>query len=168
MAKWKFEFEGIKEYNEQLEKFALSGSIAIIKKAVYEGAGVAVKEVEAAIRALPEQSVDKGRYMSPGTKLTKISPAQKRGLLNGLGLAKMRNDKGFVNTRIGFTGYNSVKTKKYPNGQPNALIVRSIVKGGGRRKKLLNIVEVCKKSQDAISAAMQAQLDKDIKETFGE
>ena len=47
----------------------------------------------------------------------------------------MENDKGYWNVKLGFDGYNKVKTKTYPNGQPNAMIARATESGSSVREK---------------------------------
>ena len=47
----------------------------------------------------------------------------------------MQNDNGFLNVKIGFDGYNNVRTRTYPKGQPNALIARATESGSSVRKK---------------------------------
>ena len=37
--------------------------------------------------------------------------------------------------KLGFDGYNKVKTRKYPQGQPNAMIARAVESGSSVRKK---------------------------------
>ena len=44
--------------------------------------------------------------------------------MESFGIAKMQDDHGFRNVKIGFDGYNEVKTKSFPNGQPNVMVAR--------------------------------------------
>lgn len=41
----------------------------------------------------------------------------------------MRDDDGYYNVKIGFDGYNSIRTKRWPKGQPNAMVARSVIRG---------------------------------------
>ena len=47
----------------------------------------------------------------------------------------MRNTDGVYDVKMGFGGYNSVRTAKYPQGQPNALIARALESGTSFRSK---------------------------------
>lgn len=59
-----------------------------------------------------------------------LSPRQKTALQSSFGISK-KQQKGAStwDVRLGFDGYNDVKTKKYPGGQPNAMIARTVESG---------------------------------------
>ena len=78
----------------------------------------------------------------------------------------MENDNGYINTKIGFDGYNATKTKKYPNGQPNALIARSIESGTSKHQKTPFVRPAISKAKAKAEAAMAASVDKDINNTM--
>lgn len=153
--------QGLDEYIQKLEK--VKNAEAMIKRAVYDGAAVVAKSVSAAIDQIPENS---GEYVPGDGAITGISRDQKRGLKEGLGLAKMQNDSGFINTKIGFDGYNSVRTKKYPNGQPNSLIARAIESGTSRRPKYRFVAKATSQAAAAAEKAMADRLDQDLKNTM--
>ena len=75
----------------------------------------------------------------------------------------MKRKKGSWYLKIGFDGYNSVQTKKYPNGQPNAMIAAAINSGTSRRKRTNFIYKAVNKSKQESLAAMKRQFDEDIK-----
>ena len=61
---------------------------------------------------------------------------QWKDLAEGLGIAKPDVDhQGNTNTKVGFKGYGSHPTKKYPKGVPNALLARAVESGSSVRKK---------------------------------
>lgn len=131
----KIEFSGIDEYSAKLQKLGAAG-IGICKAAVYEGADEVADAIRASVQALP--TVDEKSAIAAwrsGKPTDGITEAQKQGLLNGLSVAKMQTDGGYVNTRIDFVGYNSVQTRAYPSGQPNAVIARAMESGSSARKK---------------------------------
>lgn len=150
--------EGMQEYLDKLNKLG-ANSQGQIKRAVYSGAGVVLKQVENAIQNLPTQ---KHHYVKNG-QINAISPEQKQGLLSGLGATKMQNDNGYIHTKIGFDGYNSIKSKAYPNGQPNALIARAIESGTSQRPKTRFVTNATKAAKAAAEKAMAEQFDQDIK-----
>ena len=47
----------------------------------------------------------------------------------------MQNDGGFLNVKMGFDGYNSVTTPKYPTGQPNVMVARMFNSGTSSMSK---------------------------------
>lgn len=121
-----FQFKGVDNLIAQYQSL-LGMTDEIIGKAVGAGAGIVADAVKAEIKALPVSN----QYNS-GV----VNSTQKKGLIDGFGIAGMRNDNGFLNVKLGFDGYNNNKTKKYPNGQPNSLIARSINSGVHTVKKI--------------------------------
>lgn len=55
-----------------------------------------------------------------------LYPLQKQGLQDSLGIARMKATPSGLDVKLGFDGYNDIKTKKYPKGQPNMMIARSV------------------------------------------
>ena len=127
---------GVDRYLQKLERLN-KNTDTVCKQTVYAGAKVVGDAIVAAIDAMPVQEPpEKQPYFflsdaakESGTLITGVSEAQKQGLREGFGIAQMAHEDNSWNTKIGFDGYNSVKTKTYPKGQPNALIARS-VEGG--------------------------------------
>ena len=154
-----FQFGGIDTYIKQLNKLQQSTKDGVIGKAVYAGADVVANSVRSAIQSLPE-----GR--EGDSSLGIVTPAQKRGLLDGFGISRMRDDDGFVNVKLGFDGYNSVKTKKYPNGQPNALIARAVNSGTSFRKKTKFMDKTVNSKKKATEAKMAEVCDREIKKAM--
>ena len=156
----KLEYKGVDELAEKIRNMS-NKSTGIIKRAVYEGARVLIEEVKAQISALPE--VEDRRVPAGKLPLTGVTSAQKRGLLEGVGTAHMQNNNGFINTKVGFEGYNSTRTKKYPNGQPNALIARSVNSGSSAHTKIPFMGRAATAARAKAEAAMAARLDEDTK-----
>ena len=152
-------FEGIDDYIATLEK--LSGDAGqYIGRAVYVGAGVVADRVRESIQALPIEN----KHGSPSNLLTGVTRAQKQGLLDGFGISRMKVDGDFYNVKLGFNGYNSVKTKKYPKGQPNALIARSVNSGTSIRRKTGFVDKAVKAAKAEAEAAIAETLNKEIEE----
>lgn len=152
-----FVFEGINEYATKLGKISDKAE-GMIKRAVYDGAGVVLQAAIAEISALP---VIENRYNVTKLPMRGVTETQKRGLLEGIGLAKMVNENGFINTKLGFDGYNGVRSQKYPNGQPNALIANTVNSGSSVRVKIPFINRTVKAAKAAAEAAMAARFDED-------
>ena len=150
MATWKF--EGLDEYLRQLERLQGSSDQAI-GKAIYEGAGVVAKVCAAAIKALPVSN----QYDSNG-----ITSVQKAGLIEGFGISHAQTDGYYRNVKLGFDGYNGQKTAKYPNGQPNSMIARSINSGSSYRRKNPFMDKATASSKGACEATMQRVIETEI------
>lgn len=117
-------FEGLDEYVKELNDIQ-AHTKEYCGIAIYHGADVVADSVKAAIRALP---TDNSSYKKGGMKSGPTS-AQKNGMISGFGIAKMRQDGTLYNVKLGFDGYNNVKTKAWPKGQPNSMIARSVESG---------------------------------------
>ena len=144
--------KGLKEYTKHLTEL-YDVSREAIGVSVYEGAHIVWEAIRAEIRALPKDSA---------------SPIEKADLINSFGVAQMQYRNGFNNVKLGFDGYNRVKTKKFPSGQPNAMIARSIVSGTTFRAKNDFVGRATRKSSDAAEAAMKEKFDEKLKALWPE
>ncbi len=154
----RFEFSGIDNYIKQLNKLQQSTKDGVVGKTVYAGAAVVADSVRRAIQDLP---VGDARAQGGGLVDTVTLP-QKAGLLNGFGISRMKDDDGFVNVKLGFDGYNSTRTEKYPRGQPNALIARSVNSGTTFRKKTKFVDKAVNSARKAAETAMDAACSREI------
>ena len=102
--------KGLDEYEKQLTKLQ-DISRECVGQAIYQGAKEIADEVKRNIEALP---IDR----------------------DGFGIARIQNDSGYVHVKLGFAGYNSTITDKYPNGQPNSMIARSLQSGTSFRARI--------------------------------
>lgn len=127
----KWDVQATEEYEVMLsrigdEKFVRSTA----NKAIYKAAGMVTDALRASISQLSVvQDYENINNWRAGRK-SKLSTFQRKGLLEGIGISKFKVTNGYINTKIGFDGYNGIQTRKYPWGQPNALIAR-MVEGGG-------------------------------------
>ena len=129
-----FKFTGIEAYTESLEKIGGKSAVGVLKYAVYPGA----KVVADAIRVATEQHKDTG------------------DLANSLALSTMRNDDGYVNTKIEFAGYDR-------KGVPNAVKAASLESGNSRGQKATHFIShTVKAVQSKAIAEMSKALDEKI------
>lgn len=155
----KLEIKGTEEIELQLSKLA---DLEIAKDVVMAGAQPVADQIRKNLQGLKE---DEFRYLKKGEKFTGAPKNQKKDLLNGLGITPPAVDrKGNTNTKIGFDGYGTYKTKKYPKGLPNALLARSIESGSSVRKKTPFIRRAVNTSRNKMHEAMQEKLDEKIEE----
>ena len=154
----KLKFKGIDEYVAQLQKLE-NLSDESIGRAVYAGAAVVADAVKDAIRALPTDE----RTVKDGDMLQGISRPQKAGLIDGFGIAPLRNENGYMHVKLGFDGYNNVKTKSYPQGQPNSVIARSVNSGTSFRQKIPFMDQAVRNNKDKCEQTMQEAFDKELR-----
>ena len=156
----KIQFNGMDNYVSQLEDLVANVE-PDLGKAIYAGAKVVADAVRSATAALP---VEKSRHASPENPLRGVTATQKQGLLDGFGISRLSKDGDFLNVKVGFAGYNGEVTRKYPKGQPNALIARSVNGGTSIRKRTGFVDKAANRSKGAAEQAMAEALDKAIQE----
>ena len=130
----KFKFTGIEAYTESLKKIGGKNARSVLKYAVYPGAGI----VADAIRASAEMHKDTG------------------DLVNSLALSTMRDDDGYINTKIEFAGYDR-------KGVPNAIKAAALESGTSRGQKGTHFIShAVKGAQERAVQAMSKALDDKI------
>lgn len=122
----KITFRGLDDYIRAIEKLGTDTEL-MIERSIYPGAAVIADAVKAGINSLNTRE-DGVRY-GGGHKAPGPTAQEKHDLAESFGLAPMRNDAGYINTKAGFDGYGSHKTKSFPKGVPNALVARSCESG---------------------------------------
>ena len=147
--------KGISEYTKRLSKL-YDISRECIGKTVYVGAEVVIDAMVSELRALPVDN----RVVKKGEKIKGINYKQKAGLLKGFGVARMQERNDFYNVKLGFAGYNDMKTNKYPGGQPNSVIARSVVAGTTFRQKNDFVGRAIRKSEADANQKMIETWDK--------
>lgn len=159
MAKW-IVGKGLDSYISYLQKID-AVTDEVIGEAVYEMAKVVADSVRASIQALPTVS-NEANIATYKKGYSRLSDKEKQGLLDGFGISPLQEDSGFVNVKLGFDGYNSVKTKKYPQGQPNALIARVTESGSSYREKTPFIRPAVNTTQKEAVQRGQMSIDESI------
>lgn len=154
----KIDFKGIEEYAKALG-ILWKDSENIVKKAVYEGADIVANEIKQGLRSLP---VDE-RVGTEENPIEGVGRIQKEDLIEGFGLSPMENKDGYISTKAGFDGYGSIKTKKYPKGQPLAMLMRSVESGTSFRKKTPVIRKAVMRARKAAEAKMAETVEEEIK-----
>lgn len=134
----KIDFSGIDEYVSLLEKVGNKNALSSIKYAVYPGAAV----VADAIRAELEANHGNGSG----------------DLAGSLTLADMRNDEGYINTKVTFAGYDS-------KGTPNALKAAALESGTSRGQDATHFISKTVKSvKERAISEMSKALDEKLKQ----
>lgn len=163
-----FSFEGLKQYMGQMEELN-DNLLKVCEQIVYVGAAEVADSCKGELNGLPTTSTGEvlqawKTYQKTGkAQPVSITKEQKDGLIESMGLAKMRNDAGFINTKLGFDGYNSVVTNRWPKGQPNAMIARSINSGSSAFRKDPFMQRVERQSKGKAISAMKKRCDELMK-----
>lgn len=160
MAKWTM--HGMDEYAAYLQKIG-KNTREIIGAGVYAMADVVADNIRKNIEALPAAPDIEGLTAYREKRKSRLTISEKKGLEDGFGVSPMQNDNGFINVKLGFDGYNGIKTKKYPKGQPNAMIARSTESGTSVREKTPFVRTAVKKSQVPALKAGETAVDEKIK-----
>lgn len=126
----KFDASGFASEIEGFVKSIDNKTELAIKRGLFDGAKVFADEIKKETQSLPEDYgyIDRNKPRGKA-RLTGLTSKQIDGLVDGLGIAKMKRKGNRIYVSVGFNGYNNYRTKKYPNGQPNNMIARSLVKG---------------------------------------
>lgn len=151
--------KGMDEYLSMLGNLEFKAPSSM-GKAIYEGANIMWNAIHHNIQAM---NVDDTPYPE---RVVGIRSIQKQGLLNSLGIAKASTDNGFRNVKIGFDGYNKLKTTKYPQGQPNAMVARTFEAGNSFTKKQPFVGPAVRSSRAAAEEKMKQVIDTDLQSIF--
>lgn len=137
----KFVFVGAEEYAKQLERIGGKNAVGLLKYAVYPGAAVVADAIRSEIETKHRDTGD---------------------LASSLSLATMRNDDGFVNTKVSFVGYDR-------HGVPNAIKAAVLESGNSKGKKGTHFISKTVKAVEARAVeAMSQALDEKINEIMEE
>jgi hypothetical protein len=133
----KFIFVGAEKYIETLEHLGGKGAEGVLKYAVYPGADVLADAIRAEIEA--------NHYVSGD-------------LADSLTLTTMRNDSGYVNTKVSFVDYDE-------NGVPNALKAAVLESGTSNGRKGTHFIsKTVKRCEAKATEAMSKALDQKMNE----
>lgn len=136
----KFEFKGIDEYVESLDRIGGKNAAAVIRYAVYPGAAVVANAIRDAL----------GNHRDTGE------------LQRSLALSPMRNDDGYINTKVEFAGYDK-------KGTPNAIKAAALESGTSRGQKATHFIsKTVKGVTEKATKAMSDALDEKIGQIMGD
>lgn len=162
----KLEMRGMDAYLSELRKLG-ENTEPVCKAVVYAGAKVVADEMKRATQALDRVTDAEAMAAYRERRPTKISVSQKIGLVKSLGIAPITDKYGVVSTKIGFDGYNDVKTERWPNGQPNALIARSCESGSSAMIKQPFVRPMVKRIEKTALEAMEQAANKELEKLTG-
>lgn len=161
-----------KDLDEYLLKLSEFGddSEDVAKAVVYQGASAVADAIKGALKTLPIQEGEDGMppYAHDGAPLYGVTRKQRGDLIDSMGLAPIQEFKqGYINTKVGWDGYGSVKTKAYPNGIPNQLLMRAVESGTSFRKKNPVVRRATMNVREQALDKMKKEFDEQSKKYFG-
>lgn len=154
--------KGLAEYELRLSKLSKNMKSVIAGRAIYGGADIVANKIRENISSLPAITDKQNIAAYRSGEKSKLTAKQKEGLLNSLGISKMQEDSGYLNVKVGFDGYNSVKTKKYPKGQPNQLIARVVESGSIYMDRIPFVRPAINQTKKLAEAEMARIMDNEI------
>ena len=111
----------------------------------------------------PQISRWEDRKIMDQPRITRVE--DREGLADSLGIASMQDDgTGYLNVKIGFDGYNGIKTQRWPNGQPNQMVARSVESGTTWMKKNPFVRKAVTASRKRALEYMKDSVDRSIEE----
>lgn len=157
-------FKAGEEYAIKLSKLATNQE-DVAKKAIYGAAEIVADKIKSNLNSLPEE---KFRYLQDGEKFVGVPERQKKDLIDSFGITPITTDnKGNWNTKIGFDGYGSIPTKKYPDGLPNQLLARAIESGSSVRQKKPFVRPAVNATKRQAQSEMEKIIDKEHEKIMG-
>lgn len=162
----KLEMKGMSQYIKELETVAWA-TTDVCEAAVFAGADVVADEIRRGIDSLKANPDVYALVAYSQDRPTYITVKQKNGLRESLGIAKIQESYGIVSTKIGFDGYNDIKTNRWPHGQPNQLIARACESGSTAMVKQPFMRPAIKRSKEKALSSMKSAADKKLNEILG-
>lgn len=157
----KISFPGLERYETQLSNL-FKGTEEITGKAIYAGAAIVADAVRENIQRLDARPDREGLVAYHKKEPPPLTQSQKQGLLDGFGVSSLQDDRGYLNVKLGFDGYNKLRTKSFPKGQPNVMIARSLESGSSIANKRPFVRPAVNASRQAAEEAMAKVLDEEI------
>lgn len=160
-------FSKLREYELMLGRLG-DKTPEICGRAIHEGAKIVADEVAAELNALNTTTDAIAMANWKAKKPSYLTKRAKEGLIKSFGITPMQQDKdGIYNVKLGFDGYNDVKTKRWPKGQPNAMIARACESGSSAMHKQPFFRLSVQKTRKKAETRMAEILDEEIKKTGG-
>ena len=151
-------FKNGDDYLFRISKLEALTRDEVCGKAIYGAANIVADEIRAELKKVPTEERNDtfwGELIGP-------KKAQKAGLYNSLGIAKMQDRGGFLNVKIGFDGYNTLRSKRWPKGQPNQMVARSVHNGTSFMRANPFVKKAVAHSRKRALEQMKASVDESI------
>ena len=149
------------EYLGKIAKLEAMTRHEICGSAIYGAAEIVADEIRDQLRKVPTDE----SWGGPDHETKGPRKAQKQGLYESLGIASLQQDRnGLLNVKIGFDGYNKLKSKRWPKGQPNQMVARSVERGTVYMKGHKFVKKAMSRTRKRALDFMKESVDKSIEE----
>lgn len=157
----KFTVVGTKKYMEKLNTLSALARSQVIEASIHDGAGIVADAVRAELHDIPtDEHWGTEEHKKEGPPRVQI-----KGLEESLGIAPIQTDDAdFTNAKVWFDGYNEVKTVRWPNGQPNPMVARSIESGTSFMRPNPFIKNALARCRRRVHKAMKDRVDREIEQ----
>ena len=154
-------FKGGQDYIMKLSKLEAELKDQVLGAAIYGAAGIVADEIRKTLDQVPTDE----RFGTSDSPTSGPKKRQREGLAHSLGIASMQDDgTGYLHVKIGFDGYNDIRTKRWPTGQPNQMVARSVESGTTWMKKNPFVRKAVNASKQRAVAFMQHSTEKNIED----
>lgn len=151
------QFKKSDEYLMKIAKLEAQLKDQVLGEAIFGAAGIVADEIRTTLEQVP---TDEG-FGTETEKAKGPKKVQKKGLYESLGIASMQDDGvGYLHVKIGFDGYNDIRTKRWPNGQPNQMVARSVESGTSWMEKNAFVRKAVNSSKARAVEFMKQSVDK--------
>lgn len=152
-------FKGGEEYILKLSRLEAGATEKVCGPAIHDAAEVVADAIRGELQTVP---TDNG-WGTQASPTRGPNERQKAALLDALGVTQMRTDSdGFLNVKIGFDGYNNIRTKRWPSGQPNQMVARAVESGTTWMQKNGFVARAVSKTKKEALAVMQRKALEEI------
>lgn len=135
---------------------------SVIGRSIHPAAKYMANKIKESIGTIP---VDDSR--SHKKRRQGLTTAQIEGLKESMGIARIRENVTGWNVKVGFDGYNTrLTSKKYPKGQPNAMIARSINSGTSFMVKYPFMDNTVRANEQVTVEKIEEQFSKELEKVW--
>ena len=158
-----FKCEGMEEFIETCI-FTEKSLDRVIGRSIYPGAKIMSNAIKLATEGIPVNDRLFAFAAYYGRMRKGITSRQKKALIDSMGIAEIKKNRFGYNVKVGWDGYNDIVSERWPKGQPNAMIARSLNSGTSFLQKYpfvdVTVSANASKTVQAISDQFDKELDK--------
>ena len=162
----KIQMQGMSQYLDELRRLDQATG-PLCKAVVYAGASLVADAVRTELETLDRVTDAEALAAWQDRRPVKISVTQKIGLIKSFGVTPISDKFGIYSAKLGFDGYNDVKSDRWPNGQPNQLIARACESGSTAMKKQPYMRRAVNRTKHAAEFVMEQTANKQLEELTG-
>lgn len=132
-------------------------------RSIYPGGGIMYEYANQATRAIRTDPVG---FRKGGMKWGP-SKEQRDALVESLGIAPIRKQRWGMNVKVGYDGYNNIVTERWPQGQPNMMIARSVESGTSFMQPQYFMEKAVQRAAPAVEKAIETQFYEELTNIWG-